>query len=466
MSPIRRALVGHRFDVLAALAVAGFVLCRLILPAPATLIQADSSSYLEFLPFRTAGYPLLLRLIRHLPGGLDLIPALQLGLYGLAAWFFAMRFRALTGTISAALLLVMLLANTQVIALGFMIMTDMPAIALVTAALALVAGLAKRPSVPGLALLSLIIGLGAMIRPVAEMQLVVVPLAWWWCRRTARVPVLAAAAIGPFLACWLAGITLFHAEHGLWRSEVFLGDNLIGKAALVVDRDVPSRRPEVMLWIADQVEADQQAIAKAPTFFDRFRLQGPYYDIWIWHMMQHGLPQQLGLAPDDLVGLDRAMTQFSIEIIAARPSAYLSDVALNDAALWWLPDAMTDAELTRFRSLLAQLEPLPDLGTYPPWHREHGTIAVWLLHGFMMLALAASVVAPMLASWRWLRGGIVAPALKLATAAALMVHAQFLATAALQAGMPRYSWGMWPAVALLAVTMLSLSASPNRRSRA
>ena len=146
------------------------------------------------------------------------------------------------------------------------------------------------------------------------------------------------------------------------------------------------------------------------------------------------------------------MFRLSLDVIASAPIAYLGDVALNYAALWWLPDAMTHRQLANFRAFIASLGPLPDLIRYPAWHREHSDVEIWMLHGFMMAALASSFWW----AWRLAATAITrTPASSLARlgfVTGLLVQASFLLTASLQAGIPRYVWAMWPAISILFVS--------------
>jgi hypothetical protein len=248
------------------------------------------------------------------------------------------------------------------------------------------------------------------------------------------------------------GMALYHAEHGSWRTQSFLGSNLLGKAAAVAPilrshRDPPA---PVVGWLAKMVAPDRAVIDRAPTAFDRFRLLVPYYDIWR-RKLAGGLSEQSGATSGDPIALDRAMLDASLHAIAAAPDAYVADVTLNFAALWWLPDAMTHAQLARFRAFVDALGPLPDLGRYPNWHQEHNDAAVWALRLFMMAAGIGSCW------WGWrvaasaLIGVSVPPIARLGFLAALLVHASFLLTAAaVRAGIPRYAWAMGPALSVLA----------------
>lgn len=442
------------FDGGALLVTAVFVLFQLLQPSPAALMQIDSPDYLNFAPTRTAGYPLFLRLVEHLLGGLHGLPLLQLGLYGFAAVFLCGSFRRLSGSkISAAILLVLLLGNGQVTRLSFMIMTESLFLSCLLLLLGVFCRLLRTPRWRTLALASLITGLAVLIRPAGYALVVSLPVVAWWCWRDglpARQTVLAAAL--PYVIVLGGGIIAYHAEHGLWRTETFVGRTFLGKAAAVAYAAQPDEDRQIIKSIAAAVAPDRAVIAQAPSLFDRFRLTVPYYDIWRYKTAYNAFLADTAIPRDDLAALDQRMAHVSLAIIAAAPGAYLTDVALNYGALWWLPDAMTHAELAHFRTLLSALEPLPDLGRYPPWHHEHSDAVIWELRGFMLTAFAASLWW----GWRAVACAVfrkpLPPLARLGFLAGLLVQSSFLLTAAVEAGLPRYAWAMWPALSIVFVS--------------
>jgi hypothetical protein len=157
------------------------------------------------------------------------------------------------------------------------------------------------------------------------------------------------------------------------------------------------------------------------------------------------------------------MLDLALQIVAAAPLAYLGDVALNYAALWWLPDAMTHAQLAQFGAFLAALGPLPDIGESPDWHHPHGDALIVGLRAFMMVALASTLWWGGLFAASVLRRRRQPPLARLGLVNALVVHATFVLTALLQAGIPRYVWAMWPALCILFVSgLLALGAAAGK----
>jgi hypothetical protein len=454
------------FDLVTALFTVLVIGFQLVRPAPAELMQADSQSYLSFSAVCTAGYPLFLRFVEHLPGGLLGLPWLQLGFYGVTAWLLASSFRRVSDSnFGGGLLLVLLLGNGQVTRLSFMIMTESLFLSCLMLLLALFCRLVQPPRWPALVLASLVAGSAVLIRPAGYALLVSLPVVSWWSWRGA-LPLMQAvfAAMVPGLVVLGLGMVAYHAQHDLWRTQSFLGRNLFGKAGAVVDVTRESADPTIR-WIAAAVAPERAEIEQAPTAFDRFRLLVPYYDVWRWRTLYAALPAQTGTPRDDPAALDDAMFWLSLDVIASAPIAYLGDVALNYAALWWLPDAMTHRQLANFRAFVASLGPLPDLIGYPAWHREHSDVGIWMLHGFMMAALVSSVWW----AWRLAASAVtrtpVSSLARLGFVTGLVVQASFLLTASLQAGSPRYVWAMWPAISILFVSGVLACSEALRRAR-
>jgi hypothetical protein len=360
----------------------------------------------------------------------------------------------------------LLLGNGQVTRLSFMIMTESLFLSCLMLLLALLCRLVQTPRWPALALASLVAGSAVLIRPAGYALLVSLPVVSWWSWRGA-LPLMQAvfAAMVPGLVVLGSGMVAYHAQHGLWRTQSFVGRNLFGKAGAVVDVTREGADPKTIGWIAATVAPDRAVIDRAPTAFDRFRLLVPYYDVWRWRTLDEALPARTGTPRDDPAALDHAMFRLSLDVIASAPIAYLGDVALNYAALWWLPDAMTHRQLANFRAFIASLGPLPDLIRYPAWHREHSDVGIWMLHGFMMAALASSFWW----AWRLAASAVTrTPASSLARLGfviGLLVQASFLLTASLQAGIPRYVWAMWPAISILFVSGVLACSESLRRAR-
>ena len=123
---------------------------------------------------------------------------------------------------------------------------------------------------------------------------------------------------------------------------------------------------------------------------------------------------------------------------------------------------MTQAQLAHFRALVAALEPLPDLGRYPAWHRDHSDAVIWALHGFMAIAFAVSLWWGFYLIASVVRGTPLTPLARIGVVTTILVHASFLLTAAVEAGLPRYAWALWPALSILFISGLAACLQSER----
>ncbi|CAK0776848.1 membrane hypothetical protein [uncultured Gammaproteobacteria bacterium] len=270
------------------------------------------------------------------------------------------------------------------------------------------------------------------------------------------------AAIVPVTLVLALSTAAYHDRHGQWRTQSFLGSNLYGKAVRWAAADISSTRPQVMTWIAATTEPERRRLEAVPNWRDRFLLLAPYYDVWRWRTVFIDLPQRAGMGGADLVALDALMLDLAKEILVARPLDYLGDVGLNLAALWTMPDALTAEDAAGFLSRADVTVGSFRTGTEP---QIRPLPLVLSLRVALALALASSLLAPLWAGLAWLRRRPIPPSLAVATLAALTIHANFLLTAALQAGLPRYVWPMWPAMAVTGATLtaaiIQASSSPD-----
>lgn len=446
--PARRPWVAL---VLAVPALAGVAWHALHPPAVA-LMQLDSSGYVEFAATRSPGYPLFLRAVQAVAGGLDAVPAVQLGLYGAAALFLALGVLRLAGAVPALLILLVTLGNVEIVKFAFMAMTEAPYIALLMAVLGALARWLAGGRAGWLAAAAALTGVAILVRPAGYALLAVLPPAvlWQvWRHRDGWLRAVLVTAL-PVVAVLAAGATAYHARHGAWATQSFLGSNLIGKAAPLADGTEPSRHPALVRWIHDVTAPTAGLPDAAEDWQARFLLIAPLYDHWRWQQVMPGLAARTGLDPADDKALNALSTELGLDILLAHPMAYAADVALNLWALWTVPDALTPAGTERFQALLAGLEPLPPLH-FAYEARARNPVLVYGLRGVLAVALLASLLAVAVVLRRALVRTEVAPALFLAFLAALLAHASLILVAGVQAGLPRYLWSAWPAVMLVPI---------------
>lgn len=130
--------------------------------APAEpIFEADSASYLNFSPVRSAGYPLFLKWV-----GLSNLIWCQTALFAIAVCVLGVVTHRITRRASiAALLVAGLFLNTEVARYHAMVMTESTTVSLEIVVLLVGIGFARAPSIGRAFLLSVAIGAAALVRP-------------------------------------------------------------------------------------------------------------------------------------------------------------------------------------------------------------------------------------------------------------------------------------------------------------
>ena len=178
--------------------------------------NSDIDGYLDFVHFRTAGYPLLLDAVEFLFGGLRFLPALQLAFWLICLFYLALGLR---GRVPAALLLpaLLLIAWVPQIHYGLYraVLTDSVFTSLIVLGIGGAVRFAARPCWRTALLVSFALGLAMTVRPVGLGLAATLPVLLWlvwpalrgWSRR--RRLLLAVALLLPLPA-------LYGAEYGYW----------------------------------------------------------------------------------------------------------------------------------------------------------------------------------------------------------------------------------------------------------
>lgn len=402
----------------------------------------DSESYLDFAPHRSPGYPAFLALVP-----LAAVPAVQLALFAGALLFLAEAVRRLTGSVIAgAAVVVLIFANAELVAYVDWVLSESLFASLAMVALGCLAlALGHANPARWLAACALAVGAAILVRPAGYPLLVLPALAW--LLTPPRRPLGLVAAVAPTMAVLALGALTMVAVHGVWSTQSFLGNNLIGKAARLADPALDGPHPEVVAAMAAAVDPDRPALAAVEHWRDRFLVLVPLYDLWRWDRLWPALPDLAGT--DDPAAVDRVARDASLGVIAARPGAYAADVGLNWLALWTLPNHMTAKEAAAFDARLAALDPRPSLMPRP--RQVRGGVWIWGRRLVLAAGLVATVVAGAVALRALVRRQSLAPVWGLALSAAVVVQGSLLLTALLQAGLPRYVWSAWPSLVVLVV---------------
>lgn len=416
------------------------------------LMQADSGSYISFSSCRTVGYPTLLWSIHKVFDSYAWLPIIQLGLHFAAATFLSITFYQLTRIfLLSSGLLSFLLMNVEWIKYDFMILTESLGGTLLLLGIAFMIRFYQNAKTKDLMGLSLIVGLSILIRPVSY----------------ALVPVLAGLAyvawphvkgrtwamILPLILALAMGSAVQRYRNGFWDTESFLGHNLLGKAAIIVDASVPSKHPEAIQELAAMAKPIQETLKRVPTWPMQYMITAPYYDY-----LRFTYAGKSG--KDTPKASDQYWKEIALDIIKARPFLYMEDVAMNYFSLWFLWDLQTTGKSEVFSKLLHDLEPFPYYGKFPLPPRTTAGAQKWavftpLVRGMLVLSFVLSFMVMGYVLYRRIRKQPVDMLLQVAFTMALIVNGLYGLTALLQAGLPRYALFAWPAIGVMMLSIIT-----------
>jgi hypothetical protein len=425
-----------------AIAAVAFV-AYLVAPPAFPFLQTDSMSYVNFEPMRTPGYPLFLAFVAKLFGGLQPAAPIQLFAMIASAAYLSLELRQLThSTLLAAAALLLIVGNLFIYRYAFTIMSE----ALFFAALAVIVGLicrfAARPGRGTIAALSCAIAVCILIRPVAYVFVPILLLcaAVGW-RRDPRPLRLALAAALPAALVLAAGSFVYYGHHGSFRTQSFLGHNLIGKVAYLPGTDVASRYPEIDARINGYM--DPRRSVRIDNLSDRFLFQERHYDHVRYRLTTPAIERiaaETGAAADDI------RKDVALAFIEAHPLAFAEEVGLQLYALWTVAELRTAADNRRFEGLLASLsfDPFKDMAT--PHRTPMPWPAVYGIRAFVLGILAATLVGFIYGAVALARRRPISPAWAALIQISFLLHAYIGLVALLQAGLFRYLIVLWPAI--------------------
>jgi hypothetical protein len=419
------------------------------------LMQADSLSYIEFSPVRTAGYPFFLWIVKKVFGTFDVVPVLQLCFLALSATYLAAGLYRLTGRYFLPSVLMVGLMVNPVYHYAFTIMTESLSISILMIFLGIVIRLLHQPTLTKLALLSIIVGVGILIRPVhyAYIPLLLGIGLWALTSLPFRFFPVVAATLTPLIVLVLLGCWGQYEKNGTFRLESMNGFNMIGKVSLIADKNISGRYPSFLKEVAEFAAPVQEYLDQTPNLHIRYLLSAPYYDYFRYKY----LPQvSLRVHVDNTV-----YTETSWDIIKARFIPYCKDVWMNLCALWQIYDLLTIGETEVLKRFLDSHQPSP----YEPYPWYPNVVSTSLKHNpLFVLGLRAGMLVicfsglAMILVWcnRLLRKRYVPALIPLGAIASLATHGHFFLTALAQAGLPRYSFDLWPAIVLVGIIIMEL----------
>jgi hypothetical protein len=419
------------------------------------LMQPDSESYMTFSPVRTIGYPFFLWVVKRIFGTLDVIPVIQLSLLTFSVTYLANAFFRLTrGYFLTFALIAGVMINPGYIHV-FNIMTEPVSVAILVAFMATAINFFQKPSLKDLAQLSLFAGLAILVRPVHYAYIPILMILGLITKFPIKVTIIRRflTSVTPLFLLILLGCVGQYAKNGMFKLENLGGFNMIGKVSLIAEKEIPSRHPEFLKEALGFSVPTIDYLDKTPNLHIRYILSAPYYDYFRYSY----LPEISKRLPVD----DGVYAQTSWDIIKSYPIAYAQDVWMNFSALWQLHDLLTVKEKMLLKSFIDSHQPSPYI-VYP-WYPntinfsiKHHPFFVWGLR-LILLGIAVSGLIMLFGSLiALLRGREVMPLILTGATAALVTQGHFLLIALSQAGLPRYSFSMWPTIVFVGIIVLEI----------
>ncbi|MDR3516231.1 MAG: hypothetical protein P4M00_10460 [Azospirillaceae bacterium] len=427
------------------------------------VMEPDSASYLLFLPSRTAGYPLFLRLV-----GLPSLVWVQTLLYAATAGGLGIVvFHVFRQAVPAILLVLALCANPELSKYHAHVMTESLFVSVLTAYLASAILLVHRPTGTRVVIAAVLVALTAVIRPAAYGLIpVLVGLVLLNRRR------YAAAAWRPLVASLLIPLVMVGTER-LYSASVhggaetsLAGRHFFAKAAMI---DAPpglgaTESSPVRKALFEALEQDFAPIrtllqqATAPSVY---AVLEPNFETCVEYACADDLRRRIDLpAP----ALNQAMLAVALARMQSAPGATLMLAWRHYRALWTLYSQSHPALAPMFDGFIAAHQPLPFAPFLPASLSEPTPVS-----------RLATFVRPAITAVGWITGllaligvvavirGDTAPRWQVAGFAAACVHLSFVLIAFTGVGIPRYTVSMWPAMMLALIMALSAIAAPGGR---
>jgi hypothetical protein len=417
------------------------------------VLQPDSPTYLGWAAFRSIGYPLFLSGVEA-SFGLAALPVIQALLFFVALLALG---RSLVGTFGSRAL-----AGAVVLAIGLnpelakyhaLVLTESLSMTLTVLAFALLADYLRTARAVLLVACAVLVGAAASVRPSLGV-LVWVPVAAALLRGVPRWRHVAIAVLALAIVVGATGIVdrIRLARAGGPANEI-LAQTLIGKVAPLIDEGIQSAHPGFARSLAEAAAPLRRIEQEFPSWDLVYMARGPFYD----HARFVVVPAVLAEERVPAAEVPAVELTLARETIAQRPLGYLRDCAINFYALWTLPDLKLPGAAAAAARVADELEAGYGVRIETPARPVVVALAV-------RVCLAAVFLGGLWFALRFLaRSGREDPATILGGLAFLAVLTVFGATAALQAGLPRYALACWPLQMVVLGAAASAALSGLRR---
>jgi hypothetical protein len=446
------------------------------------LFDADSQGYLQFMPWRTAGYPVFLWATHWLFGTYEAVPAVQSAIFALSAGFVATQvWHLFRSSLAAAIVLGCLLLNPDITKYHFKILTESLSLSLLCLYCAFMARYLRTRRMRNIVFAALVSGAGVLVRPINYTWLtgMILLIAIAWRCQACRMPQLALLSLLPYGAMITLGALAFFARHGEFQTQSFLGHNLHGKALFYVDSSVPTAAPNYMAYMEREITPIRDAILTCSTLQCRYSLSARAYDhirraasLVRNHEYRAALRADFGsrYVVDDNFYMARAL-----EVIWAKPRAFLEDVSLHVYSLWVVLQIKTPHERDVLADVLRQRHAIfqdkPEILNHTHVSRVLPSSAVYVIRvGFIAVCVASLLTIGLSLLQRRDAAGDWWDCICFLAITGAVIHAGYLGTAVIQAGFPRYALDfsvcLYFYVAAIASYLWRFAVTRSRRSPA
>jgi hypothetical protein len=308
------------------------------------VLEPDSGTYLEFdwsSPttilggFRTFGYPAFLKFAALFGRDNAAVPFLQWLAATLAAWacFWGLRRGGYRDEI-AFWCAATLMLNREMLDFGNLIMSDSLATSLALTSFAcFLACMARTTTILDWFGMAALTFLTYQVRPAYIFLIPLWPMMAFlldlfllrrtatWGRRLFHFICMTFVTVLPFVAfCSLRGAVVGH-----WGLVSFGGCNVVGIAGQLLDRELAAELPQSIQQLANRIVDAREQRTDTPGPVDYESFENSYNPI-VWGV---AVPIAKELQNNDVIAVNRDLTNLSKEILRRRPVAYLRCLLLN-----------------------------------------------------------------------------------------------------------------------------------------
>jgi dolichyl-phosphate-mannose-protein mannosyltransferase len=422
-----------------------------------SFMAPDSASYLEWNIARTPLYPFVLSVVRASTPDLSLLGPLQFAAFAVAVALLVREALFLWDNVATALLIgLSLLLNPQLVSYAFTVIPDSLFMSAVAVHVALVSAALRRGRPEPFLGAGICAAIAMLLKPVgfAVIPCLAVPVALSQQRRWS----VASALAGPIAAGVLFVSAWNFVAHGVFATQTQGGYTFISYVAPLLDPADSLEFKDVAAGIARGARPIARDLAAIESLDARVLVFAEVHDsveVLVRRELFAGVERRLGRPITDRraftsdreasVEMNRIGGTLARAAVLTHPGAFARQVADQLYALWGQPLIRNRATFDDFRSRLdVELSRTSSIGRPAMMFRVVSPPVYWAAQVWLWGTLVASVVAiGAVLVWRGDRQW------QTLAYASLIVQADFLLVACVQAGLPRYALAMWPLAAFV-----------------